>query len=79
MRLRIDDLILFKDTGEICHIQRISGAEVTLSLHNEANVDSRNRDKDDPFKFIRISPSSIQKRNGVKIHVSPTGRLSEGR
>ena len=79
MRIRINDMILFKDTGEICRVQKMSGAEITLSPHNEANVDARNRDKDDPFKFIRISPSSIQKRDGVKLHISPTGRLSEGR
>ena len=79
MRLRINDLILFKDTGDICRIQTLSGTMITLAPHNEANVDARNRDKDDPFKFFAVSAPTLQKRGGVKLHISPTGRLSEGR
>ena len=79
MRLRINDLILFKNTGEIYRIQKLSEKEITLTPHNEANVDARHQDKNEPFKFTRISPATLQKRNVAKLHISPTGRLSEGR
>ena len=80
MRLRSDDLILFKDTGEICRVQKMSGKRITLAPHNEANVDARDRDKDDPFNLSTVTAAPIlQKRDGVKLHISPTGRLSEGR
>ena len=69
----------FGDTGEIFRIQKMSGSRLTLAPHTEANVDARNRDKEDPFKLLDISPSKLQKRGAVKIHISPTGLVSEGR
>ena len=74
MRLRINDLILVK--GQIMRVQKLSGKEIALALHSEANVDQRNRDKDDALKFVRISVSSLQKDKAVKIYISPTGLIS---
>jgi len=79
MRLRINDMMLFGDTGEIFRIQQMTGSNLIMASHTEANADARNRDKDDPFKFLNIAPSRLQKRGAVKIHISPTGLISEGR
>ena len=79
MRLRINDMIHFGDTDEIFRIQKMSGSKLAMAPHTEANADARHRDKEDPFKFLNIAPSKLQTRGAVKIHISPTGLISEGR
>ena len=79
MRLRINDMVKFKKDGTIYRVQQISGSTVTMAPPIEANVDKRNRDKEDPFKFFYTSASSMQSRGAVKLHISPTGLISEGR
>lgn len=79
MRLRINDMIHFGDTGEIFRIQKMSGSKLAMAPHTEANADARHRDNEDPFKFLNIAPSKLQTRGAVKIHISPTGLISEGR
>ena len=49
-----------------------------MEFHIEANVNAGYREKSDPFKYFITSASSLQKRSAVKLHVSPTGLISEG-
>lgn len=78
MRLMIDDLVGLKinDTQRIMRVAVISGnGQIFMCNHNEANVDSRNRDKNDPFSYISKMAGSLQKAKGRRIIVSEIGDL----
>ena len=75
MRLHINDIIEVQDDGEpiLYRVQLISAGAVTVSPLHEANVDSRNRDKDDEFKYKYLSVTPMQKMGAKKVNISPTG------
>jgi len=79
MRLQIGDCIEIEQGGlkQIMRVQKLSKpGRLDLAPHNEANVDARNRDNDDPFKYVNIADGKLKERNARKVHVSPAGRLS---
>ncbi|MCY4132593.1 MAG: type II CRISPR RNA-guided endonuclease Cas9 [Nitrospira sp.] len=79
MRLQIDDCVEIEQGGlkQIMRVQKLSrNGSLDLAPHNEANVDARNRDNDDPFKYLNITASKLKESNGRKVHVSPAGRVS---
>ena len=61
-------VVQFKQSGEIC-----------LAEPNEADVDGRNRSTKDPFSFVRISASSLQKGDAMRISIDILGRIRSGR
>lgn len=81
-RLMIDDAVrMSQSNGEgggrevtmrIVKIASSSG-QIFMAPINEANVDARNRDKDDPFKYTSKYASSFQKSHGRKVTVSTLG------
>lgn len=78
MRLHINDCVEIeeKDVKQIMRLQKMSqNGSLDFALHNEANVDSRNRDKNNPFKYLNSRASSLKSMNARKVHISPTGRL----
>lgn len=78
MRLFKKDVVHVKGkSGEIRKslIVKFSDKNITLSPLNEANVDSRNRDKGDPFSFENLGTGTLQKREVAKIHVDEIGRV----
>ena len=80
MRLRKNDLLQLKsgsNVGIFC-IHVLSGSKITMASHVEANVDARNRSKDDPFRYTFSSATSLQKARATKLNVSPTGMSKEG-
>lgn len=79
MRVQINDCVEIEQDGlkQIMRVQKLSQTgRLDLAPHNEANVDARNRDKCDPFKYLNITASGLKKSNARKVHVSPTGRVS---
>ena len=79
MRLQINDCLEIELTErkEIVRLQKIRlSGQLALAAHNEANVSARNLDKDDSFKFVLKTASSLKKLNPRKVHISPTGRVS---
>lgn len=81
-RLRIDDMLELEQNGErqVMRVVKLSGAEITLAGHFEAGaLKSRNEDKNDPFRYLRTGPASIQKRNAVRVTVSPSGHVTRHR
>ena len=79
MRLYINSMLgVETEDGkeQIMRVQNISAA-ITLAPHNEANVDSRYRDKEDEFKYYYTSPSSLQKKQGRLLHISPAGFINQ--
>jgi CRISPR-associated endonuclease Csn1 len=77
MRLRINDLIKFQDDEIIYRVQKLSAGTIAMAPHTEANVDARTRDPSDPFKYLLVSASTLQKRGAGRLNVSPTGLVSE--
>ncbi len=77
MRLQINDCIEIEENGkkQFLRLQNISG-HLTFADPNEANVDARNRDKGDPFKYYLKSASTLKSVNARKVHISPTGKIN---
>lgn len=80
MRLMIDDLVRLAVDGmeRTMRIAVISGnGQIFMCDHNEANVDSRNRDKNDAFAYISKYAGSFQKSRGRRVTVSEIGNLRD--
>ena len=79
MRLQINDCIEIQENGSvrIMRLQKLKhDGTLTFAPHNEANVDARNRDKEDSFKYWNRSPNALRKFSARKIHISPIGIYS---
>lgn len=83
MRLQVNDCIEIESQDNegnlhkrLLRVQKLSLGNITLAPINEANVDARNRDKDDSFKFIYKSPGALKSLNARKVHISPTGLIN---
>jgi CRISPR-associated endonuclease Csn1 len=48
--------------------------QILMAPVNEANVDGRNRDKNNDFKFTSKTAGSMQKSNSMIITISPIGK-----
>ena len=79
MRLQTNDCIQFQENNQkkIVRLQKMdqTGRLCFAKLH-EANVDSRDRDKNDSFKYSTKTDQSLKKSYAKKIHISPTGLIS---
>ena len=79
MRLHRNDYLQFQTEEEkvvVLKVQGLSKGTICCCHPNESNSDKRNRDKEDEFKYIYKSASSLKKENARKIHISPTGLIS---
>lgn len=82
MRLQINDCIEIEDAGkiQILRIQKIrKTGQMALAPLDEANVDTRNRDKNDSFQYWYKTANSLRELKARKIHISPTGIISPSR
>ena len=80
MRLIRDDFLrlLIDDEHSCFRVTTIkSSGEVLLASHTEANVDARNRDKNDGFKYLNKSAGSMQKIQARRVTISPIGELRD--
>ena len=80
MRLMINDAVDLIIDGEksVIRVVKISRRGlITLCGHNEANVDARDRDKNDPFSYLSKSPASLQKLKGRRVTISELGDLRD--
>lgn len=81
MRLFINDYVMFTVDGvkKIFRVATISGnGQIFMAEHFESNVDARNRDKADPFKYVSKKAGSLQKINARRVTVSPIGAVGAG-
>ena len=79
MRLQINDCVEVEENGvkRVMRLQKISqNGSLDFAEHYEANVDSRNSDKEDPFKYLNKTANRLKSMNVRKIHISPAGRVS---
>lgn len=80
MRLQIDDTVWLKTEERDClmRVVKVGGnGQIFFAEHNEANVDARNRDKENPFTYISKMAGSLQKTQARKVMVSPIGKLKK--
>ena len=78
MRLQIDDTVWMKldDRWVLMRMVKVkSNGSIYFAEHNEANVDARDRNKENPFSYISKTASSLQKTLARKVMASPIGEL----
>lgn len=78
IRLFRNDMLEIEHEGErvITYVVKLSEKQIALAPHNEANVDKRNRDKENHFSMIRkASPAALQNAGARPVYVSPAGRV----
>jgi len=78
MRLMIDDVVRLNVDGHIrtMRIAKLSGnGQVFVVDTNEANVDARNRNKEESFAYISKYAGSLQKANARHATISPIGEI----
>ena len=80
MRLMIDDCVRLELDGreETMRVVKIgSNGQVFMAPLNEANVDARNRDKNNPFSYVSKMAGSFQQAKARRITISPIGELRD--
>lgn len=80
MRLLLDDTVrlIVDDRPKTMRVATLSGnGQVFLSEIHEANVDARNRNKTDLFRYVSKMSGSLQKAQGRRVTISPIGELRD--
>ena len=54
-----------------------NNCQIFMAPTNEANVDARNRDKQDPFAYTSKYAGSMQKAKARQVTISPIGELRD--
>ncbi|MGF1462834.1 MAG: type II CRISPR RNA-guided endonuclease Cas9 [Maricaulaceae bacterium] len=80
MRLHKKDMIALnhpKHGPGVRVIQKFDDANLYLAPHLTADADRRHRDPNDPFKFIKIGVSILQKAGARRVIVDEIGRIRD--
>ena len=80
MRLVIGDSVRLEVDGreQTMRMVKVGGnGQMFFAPVQEANVDARNKDKQDPFSYISKLAGSLQSAKGHRITISPTGELRD--
>jgi CRISPR-associated endonuclease Csn1 len=80
MRLTLDDSIRLEIDGAMrtMRVATLSGnGQVFMADAQEANVDSRNRDKTESFAYLSKYAGSLQKAKARRVTISPIGDLRD--
>ncbi len=78
MRIFQNDMCAWEQDGNTVYgrvVKFTKNGQITLAPHNEANVDARNRDASDPFKFISPAPAGLKNMKFRLVKVDETGRV----
>ena len=77
MRLQINDCVEIEENGkkQIMRLLTISD-DLAFAEHNEANVDARNRDKENSFTYYYKTANALKSVKARKVHISPTGKVN---
>jgi CRISPR-associated endonuclease Csn1 len=80
MRLMKDDLVRMKyedttSTYRVCWVR--TDTRIAFAKTSEANVDSRDRDKGDDFKYLVKTAGVLKNLNARRITISPIGELRD--
>jgi len=80
MRLMIDDLIRLNIDGSTRTMRIVKmgiNGVITLADHNEANINARNSDADNAFKYVSKMAGALQTAKGRRVVVSEIGDLRD--
>jgi CRISPR-associated endonuclease Csn1 len=80
MRLAIDDSVRMELGDEIQTLRMVkvdSSGKMAFAPINEANVDARNRDKNDLFAYIYKNSGPLQTAKARRVTISPIGELHD--
>ena len=80
MKLQHHDAVRMLDENggyQIFIVAKFTEGQLALAPHNEANVDARDRDRENPFRYVRINPNPLKKRHGHLVRVDELGRVWE--
>ncbi len=80
MRLMIDDFVRLEIEGgtKTMRLAKVAGnGQVFMASCTEANVDARNRDKDDSFAYISKMAGSLLAAKARRVTISPIGELRD--
>ena len=62
----------------VCYVQKLTeGHGLFLVPNTESNADARNRDKNDPFKFIQMSATPLMKARLRRVFVDEIGQIRD--
>ena len=78
VRLHKDDVVAFGigEARRLLRVVKFSEGELTLAdLHEAGPLKARNEDKDDRFRYVRASPSLIERSQTRKVFIDPAGRV----
>jgi CRISPR-associated endonuclease Csn1 len=82
LRIMINDCLSL-NVGSSTSVYRVATIRATgkveFALHYEANVDARNRSKEDKFVYVSKTASSMQKLGARAVTVSPIGLIRKYR
>ena len=81
MRLMLDDSVRLEIDGGLSRTMRVAtlsgNGQVFMADAQEANVDARNRDKNEQFTYISKTAGSFQKVKARRVTISPIGELHD--
>jgi len=80
MRLMINDLVRMEVDSVMRTMRMVkifSSGQFFMCEHNEANVDARDKDKEDAFNYVSKMPGSFQKAKGRRVTISPIGDIRD--
>ena len=80
MRLMVHDSLRLNVEGRVrtMRVNNISGnGQVFMADLHEANVDARNRNRDDPFSYVSKTAATLQKASARRVSVSEIGKLTD--
>jgi CRISPR-associated endonuclease Csn1 len=79
MRLMLNDCICMGNAKTIFRIVSINNnnGQFFMAPIHEANVDARNKNKNDPFKYTSKIAGSFQKAKARRVTISPIGKLHD--
>lgn len=79
MRLRKGDLIILEEgqSHRVMRVANFTDGKLRLAAHQESNVDSRDRDKSDPFSYLLKAPSTLKNLKARIVGVDILGYLND--
>ena len=80
LRIFKKDMVALERNGEslIGYVQSMHAKNgLYIAPHTEANADARNRDKNDPFKFLQMGASTLVRSKIRRVNVDEIGRVRD--
>jgi CRISPR-associated endonuclease Csn1 len=72
--------VILIEESDVCRLMRVakfSDGKIYLAAHNEANVDARNRDTTEGFRYLQIAPSKLSERRARIVGINILGYIND--